>query len=106
MKPEAVPPGGAYCGRNAREHCSRADHGAVRLGADTIRVEYRNGYEEISVLKGGVGFEIARWPSSGRRAVSLHKELVGLRKKRAKATVSGAEYERRTHTYHHFHAHV
>jgi hypothetical protein len=74
---------------------------AVRLGADTIRVEYRSGYEEISVLKGGVGFGIARWPSSGRRAVSLRKELVGLRKK-TKTSVSGAEYEVRTHTYDHF----
>jgi len=75
---------------------------AVGLGADTIQVEYRDGYEEISVLKGGVGFEIARWPSSGRLAVSLRQELHDLRKKRAKATVSGAEYELRTRTYDHF----
>jgi hypothetical protein len=75
---------------------------AVSLGADTIQVEYRDGYEEISVLKGGVGFEIARWRSSGRRAVSLRKELHDLRKKRAQATVSGAEYEIRTRTYDHF----
>jgi hypothetical protein len=30
---------------------------AVGLGADTIQVEYRDGYEEICVLKGGVGFD-------------------------------------------------
>jgi hypothetical protein len=75
---------------------------AVGLGADTIQVEYRDGYEEICVLKGGVGFEIARWPSSGRPAILLRKELHDLRKKRAKATVSGAEYEIRTHAYDHF----
>jgi hypothetical protein len=75
---------------------------AVGLGADTIQVEYRDGYEEICVLKGGVGFEIARWPSSGRPAILLRKELHNLRRKRAKATVSGAEYEVRTRTYDHF----
>jgi hypothetical protein len=75
---------------------------AVGPGADTIQVEYRDGYEEICVLKGGAGFEIARWPSSGRRAVSLCKELHDLRRKRAKVTISGAEYEIRTRTYDHF----
>jgi len=72
---------------------------AVGLGADTIQVESRDGYEEICVLKGGVGFEIARWPSSGRPASLLRKELHDLRKKRAKATVSGAEYEIRARAY-------
>src|SRR2546428_2633876 len=75
---------------------------AVGLGADTIQVEYRDGYEEISVLKGGVGFEIARWRSSGRRAVALRKELDDLRKKRTQATISGAKYEIRTRTDDHF----
>jgi hypothetical protein len=75
---------------------------AVGVGADTIQVEYRDGYEEICVLKGGVGFEIARWPSSGRRAAALRRELHDLRKKRAKLTVSGVEYEIRARTYDHF----
>jgi hypothetical protein len=75
---------------------------AIGLGADTIQVEYRDGYEEISVLKGGVGFEIARWPSAGRRAVALRKELHDLRRKRATATISGAAYEVRTRPYDHF----
>ena len=28
---------------------------AAQLGADTLEVEYRDGYEEVSVLKGGWG---------------------------------------------------
>jgi hypothetical protein len=72
---------------------------AVGLGADTIQVEYRDGDEEICVLKGGVGFEIARRPSPGRPAILLRKELHDLRKKRATATISGVEYEIRTRTY-------
>jgi hypothetical protein len=73
---------------------------AARLEADTIQVEYRDGYEEVSVLKGGVGFEIARFPSMGRRSTALRKELGALRvKKRATVTVSGAAYEVRARAY-------
>jgi hypothetical protein len=72
---------------------------AVGLGADTIQVEYRDGYEEIYVLKGGVGFEIARWPSAGRPAVALRNELHDLRKKRVTVIIRGAAYEIRTRAY-------
>jgi hypothetical protein len=75
---------------------------AVRLGADTIEVEYRDGYEEVSVLKGGVGFGIARFPSMSGQAASLRMELQSLRKKRAKVAVSGAEYEIRARAYERF----
>lgn len=72
------------------------------LGADTLEIEYRDGYEEVTVLKGGVGFEIARFPSSGGRAASLREELHNLRNKRAKVAVRGAEYEIRTRAYERF----
>jgi len=73
---------------------------AMQLGADTIQTEYRDGYEEVSVLKGGVGFAIARFPSMGRRSTALRKELATLRqKKRMRVTVSGTEYEVRARAY-------
>jgi hypothetical protein len=73
---------------------------AGRLGADTLEVEYRDGYEEVSVLKGGVGFEIARLPSMGRRSAALREELDQLRKReRTTVTVSGAAYEIRARAY-------
>ena len=76
---------------------------AGRLGADTIEVEYRDGSEEVSVLKGGVGFGIARLPSMGRRSTALREELDRLRKKKTtKVTVNGAEYEIRVRTYERF----
>ena len=76
---------------------------AGRLGADTIEVEYRDGYEEVSVLKGGVGFGIARFPSMGRRSTALREELDRLRKKTTtKVTVDGADYEVRARTYERF----
>ena len=76
---------------------------AGRLGADTIEVEYRDGYEEVSVLKGGVGFGIARLPSMGRRSTALREELNKLRKKKTtKVTINGAEYEVRARAYERF----
>ena len=75
---------------------------AGRLGADTIEVEYRDG-EEVSVLKEGVGFWIARFPSLGRRSTALREELDKLRKKKTtKVTVNGAEYEIRARAYERF----
>lgn len=73
---------------------------AVPLGADTIQAEYRDGYEEVSVLKGGAGFEIARFPSMGRRSAALRKELAHLQqKRRMTVTVGGTAYEVRARAY-------
>lgn len=72
---------------------------AVQLGADTIQTEYRDGYEEVSVLKGGVGVEIARFPSMGRRSTALRKELATLQRKRMTVIVSGTAYEIRARAY-------
>jgi hypothetical protein len=73
---------------------------AVELRADTIHVEYRDGYEEVSVAKGGVGFEIARFPSMGRCSTALRKELAKLQQqKRTTVTISDAAYEIRARAY-------
>lgn len=54
-------------------------------------------------MKGGVGFEIARLPSMGRRSAALRAELAQLRKrKRTTVTVSGAAYEIRARAYERF----
>ncbi|HAM58688.1 MAG TPA: hypothetical protein DCQ64_26065 [Candidatus Rokubacteria bacterium] len=75
---------------------------AVRFGADTLEIEYRDGHQEVAVLKGGVGFGIARFPSFGVRATSLREELLSLRKRKARVAVKGAEYEIRTRLYESF----
>ena len=46
---------------------------AVELEAREIEVEYKDGYEEITVLKGQMGFGIARLESSGKEATNLRK---------------------------------
>lgn len=67
---------------------------AARLGADTLELEYRDGYDEVSVLKGGVGFALARFPSMGRHSTTLRQELGQLaRQKRRTVIVSGTAYE-------------
>ena len=92
-----------------REPTARIDADGVRspltasrtvgLGAATIQVVYRDGYEEICVLKGASAFEIARWPSAGQLAVALRNKLHDLRKKRATVIIRGAVYEIRTRAY-------
>jgi hypothetical protein len=72
---------------------------AAQLGADTIQVEYRDGNEEVSVLKGSVGLEIARFPSMGKRSAALRTELDQLRKKKTTVTVNGVAYEIRARAY-------
>ncbi len=49
-----------------------------------------------------MGFGIARFPSFGVRATSLRKELLSLRKRKARVAVKGAEYEIRTRLYESF----
>ncbi len=55
---------------------------AIRLGADMLEVEYKDGYEEVFALKGSVGYGIARLPSSSGEAASLRDELYGITKKK------------------------
>jgi len=75
---------------------------AIRFGADTLEVEYRDGYREVSAMKGGFGVGIARFPSGGRRATSLCEELLALRKRKATVTVRGVEYAIRSRVYESF----
>jgi hypothetical protein len=57
---------------------------AVRLGADEIEVEYKDGHEHIFATKNGVGFGIGRLLSSAPEAITLRDELQSItRHKRA-----------------------
>ncbi len=75
---------------------------AIRLGADMLEVEYKNGHEEVFALKGGVGFGIARFPSSSGEAVSLRDELYGITKKKRRVTIGGSDYELRGRVFESF----
>jgi hypothetical protein len=75
---------------------------AIRLGADTLEVEYKDGYEEVLAAQGGLGYGIAQFRSSSREAVSLRKELYGITKQRRRLTVDNCEYELRGRVYESF----
>ncbi len=73
--------------------------GAIRLGADSLEVEYREGHEGVVAYKGALGREIARLESSSPDAVSFREELRALGTRVRRLTVDGREYMVRCHVY-------
>ena len=49
--------------------------GAIRLGAEQLEVEYKDGYEEFSAMAGDFGFGIGRLRSTSQDAATLWHEL-------------------------------
>lgn len=48
---------------------------AVAYGADSLDIEYKDGYEEVSAMKGSFGFGIASLPSASEEATGLRRQL-------------------------------
>ncbi len=72
---------------------------AIRRGADALQVEYKDGYEEVFAVKGGVGYGIARLRSSSPEAASLRDELHSIARRQRRMTVDDCEYELRGRVY-------
>ena len=73
---------------------------AIRLGADELEVEYKDGYEWAFAAKAGMGFGIASFRSSNPEAGALRDELHRLAKrKRRIVMVDGLRYELRGRIY-------
>ncbi len=72
---------------------------AIRLGADALDVEYKDGYEEVFAMSGAVGYRIARLRSSSPEAASLRKELHGLTRRKRRVRVDDRDYELRGRAY-------
>lgn len=74
---------------------------AIRAGGEALEVEYKDGYEEVCVVKGmtGLGF---RLKSSSREARSLREALYKIAKKKQRISVDGCEYELRCRVYNSF----
>jgi hypothetical protein len=75
---------------------------AIRLGAETLEVEYKGGCEEVFAMKGGFGFGIARLRSSSPEAESLRQELYALTKRSRRITVGEHCYSLRSRVYESF----
>jgi hypothetical protein len=65
---------------------------ALRLGGDALDVEYRDGHEEVCVIRGALGWGIARYPSTSPDAIALRQELCQLAKKRNRVVIEGDTY--------------
>ena len=72
---------------------------AVRLGADELDVEHKDGCEEVFAMKSNFGMGIASLRSSSPEATSLCKELYALAKKKQRVTIDDRTYELRARIY-------
>ena len=68
---------------------------AVRLDADEIEFEYRDGHEEITAMKNGFGFGIGRIPSSTPEASALRDELRAIKRRKRAIVVDNRKVELR-----------
>jgi len=75
---------------------------AVRVGADFIEMEYKDGYEEICFMKGGPDFGSGSGfalKSSSDQAKALRGELWTLRGKKSRVTLGVVQYRLSVSTY-------
>lgn len=75
---------------------------AIELGGDGLEIEYRNGYGEITAMKGNFGFGIGEIKSSSPEGVALRDELWSLRNRTKRVEVRGAVYKARVSAFESF----
>jgi hypothetical protein len=63
---------------------------ALSFGAEALNVEYKDGREWVSMMKGGTGISIANYASSSADAKELHENLYAARKKPLRTAIDGA----------------
>jgi hypothetical protein len=64
----------------------------LSAGATEFEVEYKDGHEEICVMRGPIGFGIASLRSSSDEAQELRAQLYAAKKKRKKLAVADMNY--------------
>src|SRR5260370_8074238 len=79
---------------------------AIRLGAEQLEVEYKDGYEELSAIAGDYGFGIGRLKSTSQEAAALRHELYQCTRRKRKIVVDGDNYELHGRTYDSFAEHA
>jgi hypothetical protein len=76
---------------------------AIRLGANSLDVEYKDGYEYVFAMTGGsdygVGCGIGRLRCASPEAASLRKELDGMARKIRRISGGDVDYELRCRIY-------
>jgi hypothetical protein len=71
----------------------------IELGGDALEIEYKDGYEEITAMKGTFGFGIGEIKSGSREAAALRDELWSLRNRTKRIEVRGTVYKARVSTF-------
>lgn len=71
----------------------------IELGGDGLEIEYKDGYEEITAMKGNFGFGIGRIKSGSREAADLREELWSLRNRTKRLEVRDTVYKARVSTF-------
>jgi hypothetical protein len=64
----------------------------LSAGATEFEVEYKDGHEEICVMRGPIGFGIASLRSGSNDAKELRAQLYASQKKRRKLKIDGIDY--------------
>ena len=72
---------------------------AIRLGAEELEVEYKDGFEEILAIAGDFGFGIGRLRSTSQDAAALRRELYQCTRRTRQIVVGGDKYRLRGRTY-------
>ena len=74
----------------------------IEVGCDGLEVEYKSGYEEITAMKGNVGFGLRDIKSDSPEAAALRDELWSLRNRIKRIEVGGTVYKARVTAYESF----
>lgn len=65
---------------------------AIKVGADDMEIEYKNGREEVFAVSSGIGVAIVSLDSKSEEARLLREELYAIAKKKRVVRISGCAY--------------
>ena len=65
---------------------------AIKVGADDMEIEYKNGREEVFAVSSGIGAGIASLDSKSEEARLLREELYAIARKKRVVRISGSSY--------------
>jgi hypothetical protein len=82
-------------GSNSKKSLTELLTSVIELGGDGLEVEYRGGYEQITAMKGNLGFGLGDIKSDTQEATALRDELWSLRNRTKRIEVRGTEYRAR-----------
>ena len=72
---------------------------AIKAGADDMKIEYKNGREEVFPVSSGIGVAIAGLDSKSKEARLLREELYAIAKKKRVVRISGCAYAMRVQIF-------